>query len=121
MTFYRKDVGRNGEDVAVDFLQKEGYSIVERNFRAKLGELDIIAEKDSKLHFIEVKARNSLIKGYPHEAVNAFKLRHLKRTVEFYLLQNKIKAYKLSLDVISILFAPDGTVQWIKHFKNVTI
>lgn len=94
--------GSSGEDIATDYLRKQGFTIVTRNFRTRVGEIDIIAKRGDKLHFVEVKARTSDIKGQPYEAVTRRKLEHLKKAAHIYLLQNKNQGLILSIDVISV-------------------
>ncbi len=102
MTHNKQATGSSGEDIATDYLRKQGFTIVTHNFRTKVGEIDIIARRGDKLHFVEVKARTSDIKGKPYEAVNRRKVEHLKKAAHIYLLQNKNKGLILSIDVISV-------------------
>lgn len=125
MTFYPstssghrlKDLGKLGEDRAIIFLKSNGFSIIYRNFRAYGAEIDVIAEKDKTIYFIEVKTRSNLSKGQPHEAVNSSKLFRLRKAAQFFLLQNPKKNYKLKLSVISILF--DGANYCINFFEDI--
>jgi len=80
--------GEVGEDAATDFLRSHGYRILERNYRCKCGEIDIIAEQDGTLCFIEVKSRSSLAYGFPAEAVNRTKQKHITRVATHYLQTN---------------------------------
>ncbi len=121
MSLYKKRLGIDGEKIALSFLQKRGFSIIQTNFRCKFGEIDIIAVKDKKLHFIEVKTRSSLDKGQPYEAVNQRKLLHIKNTIDYYLLKNNLKHSKLSIDVVAILVNRDDAIESIKLYENVTL
>ncbi len=85
-----RELGSNFEQKAADFLMKQGYQLLERNFRCKLGEIDLIAKDGSYLCFIEVKYRSSTTKGFPAEAINYNKIRRITRTAQFYLLSHKI-------------------------------
>ena len=120
MTFYRRNVGVGGEKTAKDYLLKNGFEIIETNFRCKLGEIDIIAKKGQTLHFIEVKTRSGDEKGMPYEAVNQRKLWHIKNVLEYYLLKNKIKNSKLSIDIVSILLDTNQQVENIRLYENIT-
>ena len=71
--FHNKNIGELGENVACEFLIKNGYKIICRNYRNKYGEIDIIASFKNEVVFIEVKTRKSLRYGFPAEAVNAQK------------------------------------------------
>jgi len=98
-TSEKQKIGEIGENVAKKFLMKHGFSILDRNYTKKWGEIDIIAEKDNKLYFIEVKsvARETL-DGVLHETSNyrpednmhPWKLKRLSRTIQTYLLSKKI-------------------------------
>lgn len=121
MTLQSKRLGVNGEEIASDFLLKNGFTIIQKNFTCRLGEIDIIAQKDQKIHFIEVKTRIGVDKGKPYEAVNFRKLQHIKNTIDYYLLINSIKNSKLSIDVVSIVLARDNSVQRLNLYENVTL
>ena len=91
MSLYQKNLGKIGENLAIDFLKSHNFSVLEKNFRSRLGEIDIIAKKDHCLYFIEVKTRSNLNHGAPYEAVNKRKIYHIKKTAQFYLLKNKFE------------------------------
>ncbi len=79
MTQKRLQFGREGESAAIAFLKKKGYRILEKNFRSKVGGIDIIAEKAGLIVFIEVKARSDHEFGHPFEALNPAKQKRLSR------------------------------------------
>jgi putative endonuclease len=93
--------GKKGEDYAVKFLKKNGYQILERNYSAKTGEIDIIAEKDDAIIFIEVKTRSSDAYGAGFEAVTNAKQNKIIRTAQFYIMEKKLEKL-CRFDVISI-------------------
>ena len=97
------DLGTRGEDAAAAFLQRAGLTIVERNWRCKLGEIDIIAIDDTTLVLVEVKTRRTVAKGTPEEAVSPTKQRKLLRLAEAYLAQAGLEAQDVRFDVIGIL------------------
>lgn len=101
--------GRFGEDFACVFLQKKGYKIIERNFRSKFGEIDIITIKYNVIVFVEVKARWNLNYGYPEEAVTPSKLWKIKKTAEYYLMLHPEIKNSIRLEVLSIQMQ-DGKV-----------
>ena len=105
-----KDKGDLGENIACGFLKKEGYSIIEKNYRKKIGEIDIIARKNDILHFIEVKTRSDSsleIFGLPQDAVNIRKKRKIIRTALYYLQENAFpEDASWQIDVIAI------TINW---------
>ncbi len=119
MTRYKKDIGQRGETEAILYLHKKGHEILHKNFYTHWGEIDIIAKKDNKIIFFEVKTRVGDKKGKPYESVTANKINRLRRPIQYFLLQNDYKDYKLSLDVISIILNDDLTVNVLKHFENV--
>ncbi len=94
--------GEAGEDYASLLLRKKGYIILQKNFRSKLGEIDIIAKEADTLVFVEVKTRWSRKYGFPEEAVNAYKLQKIKRVAEFYLLTHPTAPRKIRIDVVAI-------------------
>jgi putative endonuclease len=77
MGYHHHDTGKKGEDMAVDYLQKQNFTILHRNWRYSRYEIDVIATRDNVLHFIEVKTRRSLNFGYPEESVSRKKLQHI--------------------------------------------
>ncbi|MBA3733330.1 YraN family protein [Patescibacteria group bacterium] len=94
-------IGRKGEDLACEYLLKEGFSIADRNYNRKWGELDIVAKKGKKIHFVEVKSvtreisDNNVIhetkEGYrPEDNMHPWKLQRLGRAVQSYLLEKDI-------------------------------
>ena len=115
----KRKLGDIGENVACDFLKKRGFEIKERNYLRKWGEIDIIGLKDGKLSFFEVKTRLSDGWGKPYEAVNFTKVKRLMRPIQYFLLQNNYKNYKLSLDVISIELNKNLTIKSLRHYENV--
>lgn len=103
--------GRQGEILAKNFLIKKGYQIINVNYRCKLGEIDIIALKDNKICFVEVKTRNSLTFGKPFESVNYFKQNRIKKIAQYFLIFNyKYQNLNTRFDVISI-YKPHGIKQ----------
>ncbi len=98
------EIGRKGEDIAVKYLKRHGYKILDRNFRSKRwGELDIVATKDETLVFVEVKTRVGTEYGEPVEAVTPYQLRALKRTGQHYKMEYPDTPEALRIDVISIV------------------
>ena len=113
-----KTLGSHGEGLARQYLQSRGYQILEENFRNKIGEIDLIAQKGQTICFVEVKTRQSCAQGQPYEAVHPWKIRKLSQMAASYL---KYKYYSLEVpsrfDVISILQDKEGPPD-IQHIKN---
>ena len=101
------ELGRKGENAACKFLERKGFTILERNWVCAAGEADIIASIDteygSELHFVEVKTRKSTAKGFPEEAVNAEKRRKYEVIAEIYMQQHYCEEARVTFDIISIL------------------
>ncbi len=83
-------IGTEFEQRASVYLEQNGYRILERNFRCKIGEIDLIAKDEGYLCFIEVKFRSSASKGFPSEAITPNKIRRITRTAQFYMLLHKL-------------------------------
>jgi putative endonuclease len=95
-------LGKLGEDHAVSYLVKNGFTVVERNYRTKSGEIDIVAQQAGTIYFIEVKTRTSAVHGKPYEAVTYGKQVHMRRSAEWYVLKNNLQKSKLRLAVVSV-------------------
>jgi len=112
-----KDIGEIGEQIAADFLTKKGYRIVERNYRAGRGEIDIIAwVHDRLLVFVEVKTRNSELFGGPEGAVTAAKQNRLLRTAGFYM-ESIGYDWEIRFDVIAVMF-DHGALRELRHIED---
>jgi putative endonuclease len=85
-----REVGTAFEQKASEYLIHNGYRILSRNFRCKIGEIDLIAMDGAYLCFIEVKYRSGTAKGFPAEAITPSKIRRITRTAQFYMLMHKI-------------------------------
>lgn len=92
------------ESMAAEFLQKNGYRIIARNYRCGFGEIDIIASERRTICFVEVKARRSARFGLPEEAITDLKKRHITKTALAYLKDKKLNSQKLRFDVLSITY-----------------
>lgn len=108
--------GKRGEELAKDFLLKNGYKIVETNKRfSRFCEIDIIALDKNTLVFVEVKTRTSTICGHPLEAVTRTKYEHIKNGLFLYLKENpQYKSYRI--DAISVMLKPEIE---ITHLQNI--
>jgi putative endonuclease len=98
----RRQLGDRGEDLAAAALKKQGYKILERNYRTPLGEIDLIAKQKGVLVFIEVKTRQSGRYGTPAEAVHPAKQAKLRRLAEYYLQQQRLGDVAVRFDVVAI-------------------
>lgn len=98
----KRALGRVGENKGVDFLEKIGYKILEKNFYARRGEVDIIAEHESDLVFIEVKFRQSNEYGMPQDAIKKYKQRRIVKSALEYIKSNRNSNQNIRFDVLLI-------------------
>ena len=100
---FNKLKGQSGETIAVDYLRKNGFEILDRNFTTKHGEIDIIAKRNGRIHFIEVKARTNDGFGGGRAAVNAAKRKTIRSVATYYLVKNNLwERIGAQFDVIEI-------------------
>ena len=108
--------GKKGEELAVEYLVKNGYKIVEQNKRfSRFCEIDIIALDKDTLVFCEVKTRKTTACGSPLEAITKTKYQNIKKGIFFYLQENP-KYKKFRIDAIAIVLTPKVE---IKHLRNI--
>lgn len=117
---YNQNLGRLGEKIASDYLRKKGYQILEFNFQARYGEIDIVTSEGDTLVFVEVKTRIGDYYGEPADAILPKKMHEVIKTAEFYLLKNKIDP-DWRIDVVAISLNTDESVSELEHFENVTL
>lgn len=113
----QKIVGKLGEDCAAKFLEAEGYTIVARNFRIRSAEIDIIAQRDSVLVFVEVKARSSIRHGLPSEAVTLRKQKKIIAAAGVFLQDESFCDCACRFDVVEV-FLSGERVEEINHIEN---
>ncbi|MGB9715059.1 MAG: YraN family protein [Thermodesulfovibrionales bacterium] len=111
-----KNLGIEGENIAVKFLEKNGYRIIKRNHKTHIGEIDIIAQDGDTIVFVEVKTRGNDSFGRPFEAVNKRKREKLKNLALQYL-KKQGKEIPLRFDVLSIFSSNKGEKE-IEHIKD---
>lgn len=103
MSDRRRALGQRGEDAAAAYVERQGWTVVERNWRVSAGEVDIICVDGTDLVFVEVKTRKSSSKGSPDEAVTPAKQRRYERLAREYVAQAGLDDVNVRFDVISIL------------------
>ncbi|MBI5206693.1 MAG: YraN family protein [Candidatus Firestonebacteria bacterium] len=123
MSFYRIAFGKKGEDDAVIFLKKKGYKILDRNYRTRHGEIDIIASEKDTLVFVEVKTRNNNRCGEAQEAMNIRKQEQIAKVAVHYIWKNKLSSKDCRFDVVAINSnnENDKTENRIQLIKNAFI
>lgn len=112
----RLQLGRRGEDEALLFLEQQGYRILTRNYKSKLGEIDIVAKDKDTICFVEVKSRSSESFGSPEEAVLKSKQRQISKAALSYLKEKKLLQKRARFDVVSLLYS-DG-IRKLSLIKN---
>lgn len=112
-----KSLGEEGETIAAAYLQGQKHAIVERNFRCKCGEIDIIARDGKELVFVEVKTRRNALYGPPQLSVTPFKQRQISKAALTWLAQKKMENIPARFDVVAILLG-DHALPQIEHIKN---
>jgi putative endonuclease len=105
----RQALGRLGEDEAARLYRRAGFTIVERNYRCKLGEMDVVARRGNLLVFCEVKARRTDYFGIPAEAVNHAKQARLRRLAAEWMRERRPGRVEVRFDVVSVIVGPHGT------------
>jgi len=127
-------IGKLGEDVACKFLEKQGYSILERNYTKKWGEIDIVAQKKQMLYFVEVKSKsvsdvnlafdNNIEDSSfsrPEENMHPWKLKRLSRTIQTYLIHNRIGNTPWQFDLLVVYLDIDRRLAKVKKIENIVL
>jgi putative endonuclease len=118
----KRQIGGRGEDLACAELERQGLQVLERNWRCRLGEIDIVAaevgEHGLTLVFCEVKCRSGLGFGHPLEAITYGKMRTLRQLAALWMREHRIKASTIRLDAIGVVLAP-GEPASLTHVRAV--
>lgn len=117
LTNSRQEFGHLGEDIACNYLKKNGYKILARRYRYRRSEIDIIAQKGRTLVFVEVKTRRHKEFGYPEEAIKKPKKNKLRDAAAGFLSQQKEKFSDFRFDILSIIFKSESNFE-IVHFED---
>lgn len=113
------ETGQSGEKLAVEFLKKQGFKIIETNFKSKFGEIDIVAREGDVLVFVEVKTRSSGQFGLPEEAVNWRKIQHIIKAGQYYRMVRKNLPESERIDVVAIE-KEANTIKRLEQIRNIT-
>ena len=109
-------IGAKQESIALKFLQQKGLKLITKNFRSKIGEIDLIMHDTTQIIFIEVRYRNLKSHGTPAETVNYTKQQKIIKTSTIYLIQNNLyDKVNIRFDIISINNDPVSPIEWIKN------
>lgn len=124
-------IGELGEDVACKFLIKHGFSVLERNYTRKWGEIDIIAKKDNKRYFIEVKSVSCVTLPVfsdddpfirrPEENMHPWKLKRLRRVVETYLINQRLGFVEWQFDLLLVYLDLEQKKARVRKIENIIL
>ena len=116
-----ENLGQKGEELARDYLRRQGYRILAQNFRTRFGEIDLIATKEGLIIFVEVKTRIGQENfGQAEWALSKRKIRQVQRLAEVYLTKNQLEYQGLRIDAITIILSPEGKIVNFQHWQNLT-
>ncbi|MFA6458846.1 MAG: YraN family protein [Candidatus Paceibacterota bacterium] len=125
---HNRQKGNLGEDIACKYIENLGFTVSERNFQRKWGELDIIAEKDNIVHFFEVKSVTNTLSGQffdshkPEENVDSWKTKHLRRIIETYLgYSSRGLDANFQVHVLSVYMNMQSRKAKVRWLKNVIL
>ena len=118
MTRQRQSIGRHGEELAQKYLRQKHYKIVEKNFRCKSGELDIIAKEKNVVVFVEVRTKTSTRYGPAYNSVTYSKQKQVKRVAQFYISKYNLVNTQFRFDVIGITLTPQTGEYHLDHIQN---
>jgi putative endonuclease len=110
------ETGRSGEEIAAAYLGEQGYEILERNYRSKYCEIDIVARQGETLVFVEVRTKSDEDHGTPEETIDDRKIRKLIKSAEIYMAFNELNC-PARIDAVCIV---NGDVFRLDHYENIT-
>jgi putative endonuclease len=114
----RQGLGRTGERLAAERLERGGYHILERNFRCPYGEIDLIAEQQQELVFVEVKTRRGQAYGRPEEAVTVHKQHKIVQVALYYLDIHTCSERSWRVDVVAVQMSVSGKLEEIRIYEH---
>uniref|UniRef100_UPI00349FDD42 YraN family protein n=1 Tax=Saccharibacillus sp. CPCC 101409 TaxID=3058041 RepID=UPI00349FDD42 len=114
----RKDKGRAAEEAAALYLQRQGWTVTERNWSCRAGELDLIARRAETILFVEVRSRSGTGFGLPAESVDARKVRKVRRTAEIYLQRFGLLDRRIRFDVIAVMLGRELEIRSLEHIEE---
>ena len=129
-TSEKQKIGKIGENIAVKFLMKHSFSILDRNYTKKWGEIDIVAEKDNRLYFVEVKSvsRETLdsvldetSEYKPEDNMHPWKLKRLARTIQTYLLSKRLDEKEWQVDLLVVFLDLKNKKARVKVVKDIIL
>lgn len=118
MKNFNKDIGNLGEIISANYLENNYYKILDKNFKCRNGEVDIIAIKNSTLTFVEVKSRFFTSFGNPCESVTYHKQSKIINCANYYIFKNNFYNYNIRFDIIEIVLDLNSTKHHLNHIKD---
>ena len=117
----RQGLGQLGERLAADYLVQCGYHLLTRNFRCRQGEIDIVAEHEQDLVFVEVKARRGIAYGLPEEAVTRRKLQTIQHVAACYREKYHCEECSWRIDIVAVQLSTGGRLEEIRIYQHVDV
>ncbi|PRY42657.1 YraN family protein [Umezawaea tangerina] len=114
----KRDLGEQGEDLACEYLERQGLVVLSRNWSCREGELDIVATDGKLLVVCEVKSRSGVACGSPLEAVTPEKLHRMRKVTQRWLMAYRVGWVDVRYDAVSVLWPPEGEVR-LHHLKGL--
>jgi putative endonuclease len=112
----KDELGRRGEDLAADYLERQGLVVLSRNWRCRHGELDLVATDSVRLVVCEVKTRSGTRFGVPAEAVDRRKAARIRRAANAWLAAHRVRWCEVRFDVVAVLAEPGAQVT-VRHYE----
>lgn len=110
--------GKIGEEIAKNYLEKQGYKILEQNFKTKYAEIDLVAEKDKELIIVEVRTKRGDLFGTPEDSLDKRKLRKLWLNAQGYVNQARWPG-PYRVDAVCIILKPDNSIDRLNHYQSI--
>ena len=114
----RKELGAKGEKLAAKFLRRKGYRIVQRNYKCKLGEIDIVAQINGMFAFVEVRTKSTAEFGPPQYSITTAKRKQITKAALSYIREKNLAGQSCRFDVIAVTFSPESRRPKIEHIEN---
>jgi len=112
-------LGKRGENIACEYLVSRGYTIIDRNWRCRTGEIDIVARHANTLVVVEVKARSSVSAGHPFDAITALKYARLRTLAGYWCAEHDVPFANLRIDGIAVLISKDRPAT-VEHLTGIS-
>ena len=117
----KKELGDKGEQLAEKYLRKQKYKILDRNFRTRFGEIDLVARDRGQLVFVEVKTKGSHEFGLPEEEFTFYKKRKMRRAIQSWFWEKKIENDNWRVDLIALDYTDSPDTPEIRHHRAVSL